>query len=92
MTSIEFRPDPQVLMQKLPGGEAVLLHMGTEVYFGLNRTGIRFWEVLIETADREAAMARLLAEFQVDEGTLSADFEKFLGDLADAGLLEAADE
>ncbi len=92
MTTSQLRPNPDVLIQKLPDGEAVLLHMGTEVYFGLNPTGARFWEVLVETADVEAAVSRLLAEFEVDEKRLRADLEELVGKLAGAGLLGTADE
>ncbi len=92
MTRSEFRPDPQVLIQKLPEGEAVLLHMGTEVYFGLNPTGARFWEVLVETGDTETAIGPLLAEFEVDEVRLRSDLHDLIGKWTEAGLLAVADE
>ena len=92
MSSSAFRPDPQVLIQRLPEGEAVLLHMGSEIYFGLNPTGARMWEVLVESADREVALTELLAEFDVEESRLRADLERLITDLAGAGLLEASDE
>ena len=88
----EFRPDPQVLVQRLPDGEAVLLHMGSEVYFGLNPIAARMWDVLVETDDRNQAIARLIEEFDVEEGRLREDVARLVVQLADAGLLETDDE
>ena len=87
-----IKPDPQVLVQRLPDGEAVLLHMGTEIYYGLNPTGARMWDALVETGDRDRAVEALLEEFDVDEARLRDDLEGVIGQLAGAGLLETDDE
>ncbi len=81
-------PHPEVLIQKLPNGDAVLLHMGTEVYFGLDPVAIRMWEALTETGDVEAAGARLLDEFDVEEERLLSDLNDLVAQLRDEGLLE----
>lgn len=39
-------PDPEVIVTELEGKEAVLLHLGTRMYFTLNETGLRIWQML----------------------------------------------
>ena len=39
-------PDPEVVITELEGKEAVLLHLGTKMYFTLNETGLRIWQML----------------------------------------------
>ena len=39
-----LKPSPQILFQKL-GNEAVILHLQSEEYFGLDEVGTRIWEV-----------------------------------------------
>ena len=81
-------PHPEVLIQMLPGGDAVLLHMSTEVYFGLNPVGARIWEALVETGDVESAGRKLVGVFAVDEDRLLSDLDDLVGELVAAGLLE----
>ncbi|MEX1133343.1 MAG: PqqD family protein [Acidimicrobiia bacterium] len=87
-TSGQVTPHPDVLTQKLPNGDAVLLHMGTEVYFGLDPVGAKMWEALTETGDIDTAGARLLEEFDVDEDRLLSDLIDLVAQLRDQGLLE----
>ncbi len=79
---------PEVMTQKLPKGDAVLLHMGTEIYFALDPVGAKMWEALIETGDVEAAGARLIEEFDVEEGRLLSDLNDLVAKLRDEGLLQ----
>ena len=83
-----FQPHPDVLTQNLPGGEVVLLHMGSEVYFGLDPIGARMWEALGDTGDIEAAAALLVEEFEVERDRLLSDLTQLVTDLTEAGLLE----
>ena len=80
---------PDVLVQEL-GDELVLLDMQSESYFGLNEVGGRFWQLLVEKPDHEAAVQVLLQEFDVDETTLRADLDQLVTDLTDAGLMKVA--
>ena len=44
----KIKPDPDVVVTELDDSEAVLLHLGTKMYYTLNETGIRIWQLLSE--------------------------------------------
>ena len=44
----KIEPDPDVVVTELDDNEAVLLHLGTKMYYTLNETGIRIWQLLSE--------------------------------------------
>jgi hypothetical protein len=44
----KIKPDPDVVVTELDDQEAVLLHLGTKMYYTLNETGIRIWQLLSE--------------------------------------------
>jgi hypothetical protein len=77
---------PDVLFQEL-NGEAVLLDLKTERYFGLDDIGTRMWQLLDGNGHVEAAYARLLQEYEVDETTLRHDLADLIDRLAEAGLI-----
>ena len=72
-------------------GEAVLLNLNSETYFGLDEVGTAMWNVLVAAASIEAAFEVLAGEFEVDPGTLRADLSAFIAKLADAGLIAIDD-
>ncbi len=69
-------------------GEAVLLDLEGEYYYGLNVVGTRVWQLLEECATMNEVQARLLEEFEVEEEQLGADLERLADDLLEAGLLQ----
>ena len=77
---------PEVLFQELPG-EAVLLNLTSERYYGLDDVGMRMWALLSQDGDVAAACAQLLEEYDVGEDQLQADLAALIGRLAEAGLL-----
>ena len=76
----------QVLSQEV-SGETVLLDLGSEFYFGLDKTGTRIWELLQSGLSIEELIGKMLDEFEVDRETLEADVNALLGRLLDAGLV-----
>lgn len=82
-----FAIAPDVLHQELDR-ETILLHVGSGRYFGLNAVASRAWSLLEADGDPGRIRAQLLAEFAVDEATLSADLEALFADLLAAGLLQ----
>lgn len=80
------RLSSEVLFQEV-GGEAVLLDLRSESYFGLNEVGARVWQLLQERSDPKAVLDALSAEYEVDEGTLANDLVELITDMADAGLV-----
>jgi len=75
-----------VLMRDLDG-ESVVLNVQTERYYGLDAVGTRMWTVLSSADSIQAAFDTLLGEYEVEATQLHADLEKFVGELADHGLL-----
>ncbi len=76
-----------VLFRELEG-EAVLLATGSGQYFGLNEVGTRMWSLLRQHGEIEAACRELIAEYDVPEERLRADFSSFVDTLAIRGLVE----
>lgn len=80
---------PQVLVQDV-GGEAVLLDLASEQYFGLDPVGARIWALIGEAAHLGSVHAQLCEEFAADSGRLEQDLLALVGELAGAGLVKVA--
>lgn len=89
--TVEYRPHPEVLTQTLPDGEVVLLHMPSEVYYGLDPVGARVWQLLGEGAAVDAVVGELMAKFEVGEERLRSDVTSLVSSLLDAGLVEVSE-
>lgn len=76
----------QVLFQNLDG-EAVLLDLASETYFGLNEVGTRVWQLLEGAATLEAVHRALCAEFDADAARIEHDLLALAGELSKAGLV-----
>ena len=83
-----LKPD-HVVMRELEG-EAVLLNLRTETYFGLDEVGTRIWTELAAGGSVDGACEALQEEFEVDPGVLRGDIEKLVSELLGSGLLELA--
>ena len=69
-------------------GEALLFDPETERIKVLNRTGLLLWNWCDGDHSRADLVAALAGEYpSVDRDLLEADVERFLGDLADLGLV-----
>lgn len=80
-------PAPDVLIQTVVG-EAVLLDLRSQKYFGLNQVGTRAWQLLQETGDAGAVQARLAQEYDVAAERLERDLDELFERLLEAGLVE----
>jgi hypothetical protein len=69
-------------------GQAVLLNLKTERYFGLDEVGTTMWQRLTTADSVEAAYATLVAEYEVEPERLRADLSDFTDRLIQNGLLE----
>ena len=81
---------PDVLMRELEG-EAVLLNLDSETYFGLDEIGTTMWTTLATSATLESAYCALLEIYDADPERLRADLLDFVGQLAEAGLVDVQD-
>jgi ornithine carbamoyltransferase len=79
----------QVMVQDV-GGEAVLLDLASEQYFGLDRVGSRVWALLGETDHLGTVLARLCEQFDADPARIQQDLLALTHDLAEAGLVSVA--
>ena len=81
------RRSDRVLFQDV-GGEAVLLDMKSEQYFGLNAVGTRIWQLLPAAGTLGEVHRTLCAEFAADAACIEQDLLALVRELAEAGLIE----
>ncbi len=80
---------PDVVFRQV-SGEAVILDLASEHYYGLDETGTRMWLLLAEHGDLAAVRARLLEEYEVAPEVLERDLAELVRRLLDEGLLRPA--
>ena len=69
-------------------GEAVILHLKSSVYYGLNAVGARVWSSIQEPRTVGAVLDILLEEFDVAPDRCEADLLELLKELKSRGLIE----
>ena len=74
------------------GGEAVILHMGRGVYFGLDEVGTRVWALVQKPRSVRDICRELQAEYDVDGARVERAVVTLLGEMFEAGLIESSDE
>jgi len=79
---------PEHVMFRELDGEAVLLNLQNEMYYGLDEVGTRMWQLLTTSESVQAAMDKMLQEFDVTPEILEQDFAKMIKELQEHGLLE----
>jgi len=67
--------------------ESVLLNLEAEIYYGLDETGTRMWQLLTTAPNIRNAYEELLTEFDVEAELLRQNLSELLGLLVDKGLL-----
>jgi hypothetical protein len=78
-----------VLIQEL-AGEAVLLNLKTEQYFGLDPVGVRMWQLLVAEPSIQTAYERLLDEYDAEPEQLQRDLTELIEQLVAHGLVDIA--
>lgn len=78
-------PD-DVLVQKLQG-ESVLLNLKTGVYFGLDKTGTRIWNLLQERTTLQEVLTTMLEDYDVAEERCRMDLLELVGKMEEQGLV-----
>lgn len=86
-----FTLSTEVVFQEV-AGECVLLDLKTEEYFGLDEIGTVIWQTLAEGLVAEAAIAKLLESYAVEESMLRNDVNQLLTELVESGLIKPASE
>ena len=80
----------KVLVREV-GGEAVLLDLETETYFGLNRAGARILTLVTTAPTIADALAALAEEFDADPGVVRDDAVGLIRTLVERRLLRLVD-
>lgn len=75
-----------VLMREL-SGEAVLLNLDNNFYYGLDDVGYRMWSVLTAADTIGAAYEQLLSEYDVEPNVLSESMDALIKQCLEHGLL-----
>jgi hypothetical protein len=83
----QVKPSADVLVQEV-GGEAVLLDLTSERYFGLDPVGTRIWTLLGQEPQLQLVFEALCTEYEVEPSRLQTDLLALVGQLAEAGLVE----
>ena len=80
---------PDDVVFEVLGEEAVLLNLRTGVYFRLNETGTRIWQVIEERGEAAAAADVVAREFEVDAEVARRDVDALVQELEKQQLLES---
>ncbi len=82
---------PDALLQELSDGEAVILHLGSEVYYSLNGVALDMWKAIGETDSLADAHQYLASRYEVDGEKLANDIHELVDDLASRGLVQVSE-
>lgn len=70
------------------GDEFVIMSVDRGEYYGLSGIGPRIWELIKEPTSIELVVQGIMAEYNIDEATCTADVRDFIDRLVDAGLVD----
>jgi hypothetical protein len=79
-----------VLLQKMHTGEAMMLNLEDESYFGLDEVAARMVEILSSSETFDGAVGVLVAEYDTDPATLRRDMEELVETLRSRDLVRVA--
>ena len=86
------KPDLDVVFTELENKEAVLLHLGTKMYYSLNETGLRIWQMLSSGLTLGEISKGLEGEFDVTPEKAKESVINLIGELITEKLVEVVDE
>jgi hypothetical protein len=72
------------------GGEVMILHLGTAIYFGLNEVGSRAWQLMLEQRPFAEVCAAIADEFDAPADQIRQDVEALTTTLLQKGLIAVA--
>ena len=81
-----IRVPADVLVREL-AGEAVLLDLRSESYFGLDPVGTRMWQAIVERGSLRGALEALEGLWDVEPARLQRDLEGLVAELTAQGLV-----
>ncbi|MCP5060200.1 MAG: PqqD family protein [bacterium] len=87
-----LKPHPDVVFTELEDDEAVLLHLGTQTYFSLNRTGVCIWRAMGRGLELGQIASEIESLFEVDVETARDSVLELASQLASENLVEPVGE
>lgn len=87
-----MRPDSLILRSERQVScplrdEAAVLNLATGMYYGLDSVGARIWDLIERPRHLSELNDALLSEYDVPPASCEADLERFVLELAGAGLV-----
>ena len=82
---------PRHVVSRAFAAETVLLNINTGQYHSLDPVAGRMFELLAETGDETAALARLRTEYDAPGETIEQDLRTLVAELLSRGLLERSE-
>ncbi len=86
------KPDSDVVITELEGKEAVLLNLATKMYYTLNETGLRIWQMLSSGRTLGEISETLSGEFNVTPEKAKESVFNLIGELTAEKLVKVVDE
>jgi hypothetical protein len=83
-----IRRSPRATFRRLDDGTAVVLHLDTAQYHGVNEVGAAIWELADDGVTFDALLDGLREKLDDVPDRLESDVEEFLRALAERGLVE----
>jgi len=71
--------------------ETIVLNHATGTYHGLSGVGPRIWELIQEPVSAAEVVEAIRTEYEVDPERSTREVTEFLGEMADASLIEVDD-
>ena len=68
-------------------GEAVLLNLDTGIYFGLNATGTRIWNLIAQHGSLQKVLDAMAEEYDASPNSLEKDLLQLVSQLSEKGLV-----
>jgi len=72
-------------------GDVVILHLKDGIYYELNETGARIWELIQQPCSLGTVLDALVADYEVDQQQCEADLLALIEDMVGRGLIEIKD-
>ena len=85
--SIQISED--AVFRELDGG-VVILNLDTGIYFGLNPTGTRIWNLIAQHGSLQKAFETMTEEYEAPTESLENDILQLVGQLCEKGLVSAS--
>lgn len=70
------------------GDDAVILDLGSGVYYGLNEVGVDIWQWLQEPKTEEQVLNQLLTEYDAEHEQVYQDIQSILKEMLKVGLIK----